>query len=97
MTSLPPPFAAADHPDADVYIIAEAGVNHDGSVADAHALIELAARCGADAVKFQTYTGKNLYSSRTPEFEYLNDSRPIQEILDSVALPREWQGEGKGA
>jgi hypothetical protein len=47
MTALPPPFAADP---ADVYIIAEAGVNHDGSVADAHALIELAARCGADLV-----------------------------------------------
>ena len=38
-----------------VVVIAEAGVNHDGSADDAHELVELAARTGADAVKFQTF------------------------------------------
>ena len=46
---------------------------------------------GADAVKFQTYTGKDLYSSKTPRFEYLDDERSPQELLDAIALPREWQ------
>ena len=36
-------------------VIAEAGVNHDGSVADAHALSDLAADTGADELKFQTF------------------------------------------
>ncbi len=42
-------------------------------------------------MKFQTYTGKDLYSSRTPQFEYLDDDRSPQELLDAIALPREWQ------
>jgi len=45
-------------------IIAEAGVNHDGEVAKAHALIDVAADAGADAVKFQTFSADRLV---TPE------------------------------
>jgi N,N'-diacetyllegionaminate synthase len=37
------------------FIIAEIGQAHDGSLGLAHAYIDLAARCGADAVKFQTH------------------------------------------
>ena len=44
-------------------------------------------------MKFQTYTGKDLYSSKTPLFEYLGDERSPQELLDAIALPREWQPE----
>ena len=77
--------------DAPCFVIAEAGANHNRDLAVARALIDAAAAAGADAVKFQTYTGADLYSSRTPKFEYLKDDRPIQEILDDVALPREWQ------
>ena len=38
----------------EVFIIAEAGVNHNGSVDLAKQLIDIAANSGADAVKFQT-------------------------------------------
>jgi N,N'-diacetyllegionaminate synthase len=38
-----------------VLVIAEVGSVHDGSFGNAHKLIELAAACGADAVKFQTH------------------------------------------
>ena len=34
------------------FIIAEAGVNHDGELKKAHKLIDIAAKAGADAVKF---------------------------------------------
>ena len=37
-----------------VFIIAEAGVNHNGELKKAHQLIDIAANAGADAVKFQT-------------------------------------------
>lgn len=38
-----------------VFIIAEAGVNHNGDINNAKKLIDLAAEAGADAVKFQTF------------------------------------------
>ncbi len=47
-------------PNCDVYVIAEAGINHDGNVAQAHKLIDAAAEAGADAIKFQTFRANNL-------------------------------------
>ena len=37
------------------YIIAEAGVNHNGSIDMAKKMIDVASSCGADFVKFQTF------------------------------------------
>jgi N,N'-diacetyllegionaminate synthase len=76
---------------ARCYVIAEAGANHNRDLGVARELIDVAADAGADAVKFQTYTGRDLYSTRTPRFEYLADQRPPHELLDAIALPREWQ------
>lgn len=42
-----------------VFIIAEAGVNHNGSVDLAKKLIDAACEAGADAVKFQTFKVEN--------------------------------------
>ena len=75
---------------ARCYVIAEAGANHNRDLGLARELIDVAAQAGADAVKFQTYTGKELYSSRTPRFAYLDDERSPQELLDAIALPRDW-------
>ena len=44
------------------FIIAEAGVNHDGDVDKAKRMIDVAVNAGADAVKFQTFTGEKLAS-----------------------------------
>lgn len=75
------------------YVIAEAGANHDRDLDTARRLIDVAVAAGADAVKFQTYTGSDLYSTKTPRFEYLGalGDRPVHELLDDLALPREWQ------
>ena len=80
-------------PGHPAYVIAEAGANHNRDLGLAKALIDAAADAGADAVKFQTYTGADLYSSKTPRFEYLQDERSPRELLDAIALPREWQAE----
>jgi N,N'-diacetyllegionaminate synthase len=53
-----------------VFIIAEAGVNHNGSIDFAKNLIDVAVNSGADAVKFQTFKAKNLVSVNAPKAEY---------------------------
>ena len=76
------------------YVIAEAGSNHNRDLDVARKLIDVAADAGADAVKFQTYSGRTLYSTHTPRFDYLDDelaAKPAHELLDEIALPRDWQ------
>lgn len=51
-------------------IIAEAGVNHNGEMALARELVAAAAAAGADFVKFQTFTGKNIVSAAAPKADY---------------------------
>ena len=53
-----------------VFIIAEAGVNHNGSVELAKQLIDVASDSGADAVKFQTFKAENLVAKNTQKAEY---------------------------
>lgn len=53
-----------------VFIIAEAGVNHNGDEALALELVEIAARCGADAVKFQTFRADKLVARGTAKAAY---------------------------
>ena len=50
------------------YIIAEIGVNHEGSLEKAKKLIDLAKEGGADAVKFQTYKAEKLASKNSPSY-----------------------------
>ena len=52
------------------YIIAEAGVNHNGSLDMARKLIDVASEAGADAVKFQTFKAENLVSKTAPKADY---------------------------
>ena len=50
-----------------VFIIAEAGVNHNGSLETARQMIEIAKEAGCDAVKFQSFSVKNLLSNAVPQ------------------------------
>lgn len=53
-----------------IFIIAEAGINHNGQMELAHKLVEAAAEAGADYVKFQTFKTGHLVSSAAPKAAY---------------------------
>ncbi len=53
-----------------VFVIAEAGVNHNGDLKTALKLIDTAKDAGCDAVKFQTYKAHKLVSDHTPKVKY---------------------------
>ncbi len=53
-----------------VYIIAEAGVNHNGSYETACHLVDAAKEAGADCIKFQTFKAENLVSHNARKAEY---------------------------
>ncbi len=62
-----------------VFIIAEAGVNHNGSVDLAKQLIDIAANSGADAVKFQTFKAENLVAKNTQKADYQKQTTDASE------------------
>lgn len=80
-----------------VYIIAEAGVNHNGERDLAFALIDAAADAGADAVKFQTFDAAKLASKSAPKAAYQKESTDAAEsqlaMLKKLELRREWHVE----
>jgi len=62
-----------------VFIIAEAGVNHNGSSDIAKELIDAAVKAGADAVKFQTFKAANLVSKTAQKADYQKRTTDVEE------------------
>ena len=60
-------------------IIAEAGVNHNGSIGLAKELIDVASECGADFVKFQTFKAENLAIKNLSKAEYQKGKTNLNE------------------
>jgi sialic acid synthase SpsE len=66
-------------PGKPCFVIAEAGSNHNGNLATAKKLVRVAAKKGADAIKFQLFTGKGL-----------SNDKDTQEILEKFEFKRKW-------
>ncbi len=76
-----------------VYIIAEAGVNHNGSLQFAKKLVDMAKQCGADAVKFQTFKAEESTGIRADKAEYQKKNNVGKEsqfdMIKKLELPFE--------
>lgn len=76
-----------------VFVIAEAGVNHNGDLAMARRLVETAAEVGADAVKFQTFSLDSIVAAAAPMADYQKTntgaSGSQKDMLAGLELPLE--------
>jgi len=81
------------HAAAQVCVIAEAGVNHNGDSELAVRLIDVAADAGADCVKFQTFSADRMATADAPKADYqqaTTDSAESQrDMLRRLELPRD--------
>src|SRR6185295_9312395 len=80
-------------PNQPVFVIAEAGVNHNGDLKMARELIHVAVEAGADAVKFQTFHADQLVTAEAPKAEYqlqtTGDHESQLEMLRRLELSEE--------
>lgn len=82
-----PPFDIAGRdigPGHPCFLIAEAGVNHNGDIELARRLVDAAAEAGADAVKFQTFSADRLATAAAPQADYQKRNTGMEESQYSM-------------
>ena len=82
------------------FIIAEAGVNHNGDISLARKLIDAAAKAGVDAVKFQSFIPEDLVTPQTEKALYQIETTGKKgsqfDMLKKLELSKDQQAELKG-
>lgn len=63
------------------FIIAEAGINHNGELEKAFEMICVAKACGADAIKFQTFTAEEFIADPELTYTYMSQGKPVTESM----------------
>src|SRR3989344_3830387 len=82
--------------DSPCFIIAECGINFNGSLELAKKLIDTAVEAGCDAAKFQAFTAENMYPKNAGEldrednYNNKNYSFSIYDAVKSFELPKSW-------
>ncbi|WP_045925776.1 N-acetylneuraminate synthase family protein [Bacillus siamensis] len=77
--------------DSPVFIIAEAGINHDGKLNQAFELIDAASEAGADAVKFQMFQADKMYQKDPGLYKTAaGKDVSIFSLVQSMEMPAEW-------
>lgn len=78
------PIKIQDHiisRDSSPFIIAEAGINHNGDFEKAKKMIKIAKDMGADAIKFQTFNADEFVSNKTLTYTYTSQGKEITESM----------------
>jgi len=77
-----------------VYIIAEVGINHNGSLRNCLSMIQKAAKCGVDAVKFQNWITEDFISDKKQMYKYKSKGKivnePFYNLCKRTELKKEW-------
>jgi N,N'-diacetyllegionaminate synthase len=71
-----------------VIITAEIGINHNGDLKLAEEMIDAAAQCGADAVKFQAFKTEYMYSRLTPGFSHTDSD--VFSLIQKLEVQDSW-------
>ncbi|MCX8175490.1 MAG: N-acetylneuraminate synthase family protein [Candidatus Micrarchaeota archaeon] len=85
-------------PGEPAFIIAEVGSNFDGKLEKAKRMVDLAIRCGADAIKFQSFKTEKIInvkafgSSSDADFQK-RWGKPVGEVYKAAEFPRQWHAE----
>ena len=69
---------------SEPYIIAEAGINHQGSLSRALKMIDVAKSCGVDAIKFQTFNADQFIADKKIIYSYFSKGKKISESMHAM-------------